>query len=85
MLDYIGPHMFPTDGAIDVPDLLKPSHGSEIIDVPVWSYRRFLVMGHACPDATRPTRTANVDVESRMDAALSKPTDLEKTGGGRGE
>ncbi len=76
MLDYIGPHMLPTDDAIDVPDLLKLGHDPQIIDVPVWSCRRFLVMRHARPDATRPTRTANVDVESRTDAALSKPTDL---------
>jgi hypothetical protein len=81
MLDYIGPHMLPTDGVINVPDLLKPGHSPQIIDVPVWSCRRFLVMGHACPDATRPTRTANVDIESRIDATLSKPTDLERTGG----
>jgi hypothetical protein len=80
MLDYIGPHMLPTDDAIDVPDLLKPGHGPEIIDVPVWSCRRFLVMRHACPDATRPTRTANVEIESRTDTALSKPTDLERAG-----
>jgi hypothetical protein len=80
MLDYLGPHMLPTDGAIDVPDLLKPGHGSEIIDVPVWSCRRFLVMCHACPDTARPTRTTNVDVESRTDPALSKPTDLERAG-----
>ena len=80
MLDYLGPHMLPTDGAIDVPDLLKPGHGSEIIDVPGWSCRRFLVMCHACPDAARPTRTANVDVEARTDIALSKPTDLERAG-----
>ena len=76
MLDYIGPHMLPTGNAIDVPDLLKPGHGPQIIDVPVRSCCRFLVMCHACPDATRPTRTANVDVESRKDVALSKPTDL---------
>jgi hypothetical protein len=76
MLDYIGPHMLPTDGAVDVPDLLKLGHGPQIIDVPVWSCRRFLVVRHACPDTTRPTRTANVDVESGTDAALSKPTDL---------
>jgi hypothetical protein len=81
MLDYIGPHMLPTDGAIDVPDLLKLGHSPQIIDVPVWSCRKFLVMRYARPDATRPTRTANVDVESRTDAALSKPTDLERTGG----
>jgi hypothetical protein len=76
MLDYIGPHMLPTDGAIDVPDLLKPGHGPQIINVPVWSCRRFLVMRRTRPDATRPTRTANVNVEPRTDAALSKPTDL---------
>ena len=76
MLDYIGPHMLPTDGAIDVPDLLKPGHGPQIINVPVRSCCRFLVVRHARPDATRPTRTANVDVESRMDAVLAKPTDL---------
>ena len=35
-----------------------------------------VVVRHARPDATRPTRTANVDVESRKDVALSKPTDL---------
>ena len=81
MLDYIGPHMLPTDGAIDVPDLLKLGHSPQIIDVPVWSCRKFLVMRYARPDATRPTRTANVDVESRTDAALAKPTDLERTGG----
>jgi len=80
MLDYIGPKMLPTDGTIDVPDLLKPGHGPQIIDVPVGSCRRFLVMRHARPDATRPTRTADVDVEARTDAALSKPTNLEKTG-----
>jgi len=80
MLDYLGPHMLPTDGAIDVPELLKPGHGPEIIDVPVWSCRRFLVMCHACPDTARPTRTTNVDVESRTDPALSKPTDLERAG-----
>ena len=80
MLDYIGPHMLPTDGAIDVPDLLKLSHGPQIINMPVWSYRRFLVVCHACPDAARPTRTANVDVESRKDTALSKSTDLYRTG-----
>ena len=76
MLDYIGPHMLPTDRAIDVTDLLKPGYGPQIIEVPVWSDGRFLVMRHTRPDATRPTRTANVDVESRTDAALSKPTDL---------
>jgi hypothetical protein len=80
MLDYIGPHMLPTDGAINVPDLLKPGRCPEIIDVPVWSCRRFLVMCHTCPDATRPTRTANVDVESRADVALSQPADLERAG-----
>ena len=79
MLDYIGPHMLPTDGTIDVPDLLKPGHGPQIINVPVRSCCRFLVVRHARPDATRPTRTANVDVESRKDAALSKPTNLYKT------
>ena len=72
--------MLQTDGAIDVPDILKPGHCPQIIDVPVWSCRRFLVMCHACPDAARPTRTANVDVESRTDIALSKPTDLERAG-----
>ena len=81
MLDYIGPHMLPTDDAIDVPDLLKLGHGSQIIDVPVWPCRGFLVMRHTRPDATRAARTANVDVESRTDAALSKPTDLERAGG----
>ena len=81
MLDYIGPHMLPTDGAIDIPDLLKLSHGPQIINMPVWSCRRFLVVRHTRPDATRPTRTTNVDVESRKDAALSKPTDLYRTGG----
>ena len=80
MLDYIGPHMLPTDGVIDVPDLFKLGHGPQIIDVPVWSCRRFLVMRHARPDATRPTRTANVDVESRADTAPSEPTDLERAG-----
>ena len=81
MLDYIGPYMLPTDGAIDVPDLLKLSHGPQIINVPMWSCRRFLVMCHACPDAARSTRTTNVDVESRKDTALSKATDLYRTGG----
>jgi hypothetical protein len=81
MLDDIGPHMLPTDSAIDEPDLLKPGHGPEIIDVPVRSCRRFLVMRYACPDTSRPTRTTNVDVESRTDTALSKPTDLERAGG----
>ena len=81
MLGYIGPHMLPTDGAIDVPDLLKPGHGPQIINVPVWSCRRFLVVRHTRPDATRPTCTADVDVESRTDTALSKPTDLYKTVG----
>jgi len=80
MLDYIGPHMLPTDGAIGVPDLLKLSHGPQIINVPVWSCRRFLVVCHACPDTARPTRTTNVDVESRKDAALSKSTNLYRTG-----
>ena len=73
--------MLPTDGAIDVPDLLKLGHGSQIIDMPVWSCRRLLVMRHTRSDATRPTCTANVDVESRTDAALSKPTNLERVGG----
>jgi hypothetical protein len=81
MLDYIGPHMLPTDGAIDVPDLLKLGHGSQIINMPVWSYCRFLVVRHTRPDATRATRTANVDVESGPDIALSEPTDLERAGG----
>ena len=85
MLDYIGPYMLPTDGAIDVPDLHKLGHGPQVINVPVWPCCGPLVVRHARPDATRPTRTANVEVESRMDAALSKPTDLERTGGGRGE
>ena len=76
MLDYIGPHMLPTDGVIDVPDLLKPGHGPQIINVPMRSCCRFLVVRHTRPDATRPTRTANVDIESRKDIALSKPTDL---------
>ena len=80
MLDYLGPHMLPTDGAIDVPDLLKLRHGPQIINVPVWSCRRFLVVCHACPDTARPTRTTNVDVESRKDAALSKSTNLYRTG-----
>ena len=79
MLDDIGPHMLPTHGAIDVPDLLKLGHGPQIINVPVWSCRRFLVVRHTRPDATRSTRTANVDVESRTDTALSKPTDLYRT------
>jgi len=81
MLDCIGPHMLPTDNAIDVPDLLKPGHGPEIIDVPVWSCRRLAMVRHARSDATRPTRAANVDVKSRTDAALPKPTDLERIGG----
>jgi len=81
MLDYIGPHMLPTHGAIDVPDLLKLGHGPQIINVPVWSCRRFLVVRHARPDAARPTRTANVDVESRTDATLAKPADVNKTVG----
>jgi hypothetical protein len=80
MLDYIGPYMLPTDGAIDIPDLLKPGRCPQIIDVPVWSCRRFLVVCQARPDPSRPTRTANVDVESGTDVALSKPTDLERTG-----
>jgi hypothetical protein len=79
MLDYIGPHMLPTNGTINVPDLLKLGHGPQIINVPVRSCRKFLVVRHARPDATRSTRTTNVDVESRTDATLSKPTDLYKT------
>ena len=76
MPDDLGPRMLPAHGAIDVPDRLKLGHGPEIIDVPVWSCRRFLVMRHTRSDAARPTRTTNVDVESRPDAALPKPTDL---------
>jgi hypothetical protein len=76
MPDYTGPHVLPTDGAIDVLDLLKPGHGPQVIDVPVRSCRRFVVMRQARPDATRPTRTADVDIESGTDAALPEPTDL---------
>ena len=81
MPDYTGPHVLPTDGAIDVPDLLKLGHSPQIIDVPVWSCRRLAVMRHARPDAARPTRTADVDVESGTDAALPEPTNLERAGG----
>jgi len=81
MLDYIGPHMLPTDGVIDVPDLLKPGRSPQIINVPVQSCRWLLVVCYAPPDATRTTCTANVDIESRQDIALSKPTDLYKTVG----
>ena len=81
MLDDIGPHMLPTDDTIDVPDFLELGHGPQIINVPVQSCCRFLVVCHARPDTTRPARTANVDVESRTDTALSKPTDLERAGG----
>ena len=79
MLDYIGPHMLPTYGTIDVPDLLTLGHGPQIINVPVRSCCRFLVVRQARPDSARPTRTTNVDVESRTDATLSKPTNLYKT------
>ena len=76
MLDYIGPHMLPTDGIIDIPDLLKLGHGPQVINVPVWPCRVLLVVRHARPYAARPTRTTDVNVEARTDAALSKPTDL---------
>ena len=76
MLDDIGPRMLPTDCVIDVPDLLKLGRCPQVVDVPVWPCRRLLVVRHACPDSTRPTGTANVDVESGTDAELSKATDL---------
>ena len=79
MLDYIGPHMLPTHGAIDVPDLRKLGYGPQVINMPVWPCCAPLVVRYARPDTPRPACTANIDVESRTDAALSKPTDRYKT------
>ena len=81
MLDDIGPHMLPARGVIGIPDLLKLGRCPQIIDVPVRPCRRPLVVRHARPDAPRSTGAADVDIASGTNAALSKPTDLDTTGG----
>jgi hypothetical protein len=85
VLDEVRPHVLPTDAVIGIPDRLDLGDGPQVIDVPVRPCRRLTMMCDACPDSTRATGAANIDVKAGMDTALSKPTDLEGTGGGCGE
>jgi len=79
MLDYVGPHVLPTDAVIGIPDRLDLGDCPQVIDVPVRPCRRLTMVCDACPDSTRATCTANVDVKAGLDVALSKPTNLERT------
>lgn len=81
MLDDIGPYVLPTDAIIGIPDRLELGNRPQVIDVPVRPCRRLAMVCYACPDSTRATGAANIDVKAGLDAALSEPTDLERTVG----
>jgi len=56
--------MLATNPVVRVPDPVETGMGSQVINVPVRSQRRLLMVRDAGSDTSRPDRAAHVDVET---------------------
>gem|GEM_PF-689458 len=62
--DNASPLMLATNPVVRVPDPVETGMGSQVINVPVRSQRRLLMVRDAGSDTSRPDRAAHVDVET---------------------
>jgi hypothetical protein len=56
--------MLATNPVVRIPDPVETGMGSQVINVPVRSRRRLLMVRNAGSDTSRPVRAAHVNVET---------------------